>query len=178
MEVDTSKAIVEQKQEEKRQKIRDERKLVDEIYNQYLINKHPNYPLAKDKISSEERKLGEEIRPKQSGQNGDDPAKLKAVPEKIDTLGKLDELQETTIKELDKYNNRQEELKKRLEEQQRVLNAVQNDIKKREELLNYVFGARKTDENQNGEGDGNHTSDTSSLMISAITTSQALGSSV
>lgn len=33
MEIDTKKAIIEQKEEEERQKIRDERKLVDEIYN-------------------------------------------------------------------------------------------------------------------------------------------------
>jgi len=71
MDVDTSKAIVEQKQEEKRQKIRDERKLVDEIYNQYLINKHPNYPLAKEKITQEEGKIGEEIKPKQALTGGD-----------------------------------------------------------------------------------------------------------
>ena len=36
---------------------------------------------------------------------------------KVDTLGKLDKLQETTIRELDFYNARQDELKKKLEEQ-------------------------------------------------------------
>lgn len=40
---------------------------------------------------------------------------------KIDTLGKLDLLQENTIRELDFYNKRQADLEKKLQEQQRVL---------------------------------------------------------
>ena len=62
---------------------------------------------------------------------------------KIDTLGKLDKLQQSTIRELDFYNNRQTELNQKLQEQQRVLKAVQNDINKREELLNFVFDHRQ-----------------------------------
>jgi len=54
MELDTSKEIQAFKEEEERQKIRDERKLVDEIYKQYLVQKHPQYPKAKEKIAMEE----------------------------------------------------------------------------------------------------------------------------
>ena len=86
----------------------------------------------------------------------------------------MDKLQETTIRELDFYNARQDELKKKLEEQQRVLQAVENDIKKREELLNYVFESRRADEINKHAGVNSieeRSSDTSSLQISAITTS-------
>ena len=86
----------------------------------------------------------------------------------------MDKLQETTIRELDFYNARQDELKKKLEEQQRVLQAVENDIKKREELLNYVFESRRTDEINRHAGVNmieERSSDTSSLHISAITSS-------
>ena len=40
------------KQEQERQKIRDEKKEVDKIYNQYLLQKHPQYPIAKEKLAN------------------------------------------------------------------------------------------------------------------------------
>jgi len=54
-----------------------------------------------------------------------------------------------------------------------VLQAVENDIKKREELLNYVFESRRVEEiSKIGVNSiEERSSDTSSLQISAITTS-------
>ena len=51
---------------------------------------------------------------------------------------------------------------------------MENDIKKREELLNYVFESRRADEINKHAGVHSieeRSSDTSSLQISAITTS-------
>ena len=54
MELDTMKGVEAFREEEARQKLRDERKLVDEIYKQYLAKKHPQYPKSKQKIALEE----------------------------------------------------------------------------------------------------------------------------
>ena len=52
-----------------------------------------------------------------------------------------------------------------------MLQAVENDIKKREELLNYVFESRRADEiNKHAGVIFERSSDTSSLQVSAITT--------
>ena len=174
MEIDTELGMRKVQEEEQRQKIRDEKKLVDEIYNQYLQKKHPQYPIAKEKLLIEDKTpqvvADKYYKPEQPGHR-----KLPAPAQhKIDTLGKLDKLQETTIKELDFYNQRQEELNKKLWEQQRVLQAVQNDINKREELLNYVFEHRRQDDEAAKKYVPEHHSqseDTTSLIISAITTS-------
>lgn len=56
MELDTAKALERAREEEERQKIRDERKLIDEIYKDYLLDRHPHYPVAKKKIAVEEQK--------------------------------------------------------------------------------------------------------------------------
>lgn len=55
MEIDTQKEILALKDEQERQKIRDEKKLVDEIYKDYLMQKHPQYPIAKQKLAIEEQ---------------------------------------------------------------------------------------------------------------------------
>ena len=53
-----------------------------------------------------------------------------------------------------------------------MLHAVESDIKKREELLNYVFESRRADEAGGYPGQiQENSSETTSLMISAITTS-------
>ena len=56
MDLDTKKEMLAIKQEQERQKIRDEKKEIEKIYNQYLLQKHPQYPIAKEKLANEERK--------------------------------------------------------------------------------------------------------------------------
>ena len=149
MDIDTKKAIIELHEERERQKIQNELQLVDEVYKDYLIKKHPNYPKAKSKIVEEESKPDFDNK---DYYNFKQLKKTEGEPQaqhKIDTLGKLDKLQATTIRELDFYNQRQTELNKKLEEQQRVLQAVQNDINKREQLLNFVFDHRRKEEDMN-----------------------------
>ena len=121
MEVDTQKGIMAIREEEERKKLRDEKKEIDGIYNKYLANRHPQYPIAREKLVIEDSKPVFDPKMyykagKMQGAKEPEPA-----PHKIDTLGKLDKLQENTIRELDFYNLRQEELNKKLEEQQRVL---------------------------------------------------------
>ena len=121
MEVDTQKGIMAIREEEERKKLRNEKKEIDGIYNKYLANRHPQYPIAREKLVIEDNKPVFDPKMyykagKMQGAKEPEPA-----PHKIDTLGKLDKLQENTIRELDFYNLRQEELNKKLEEQQRVL---------------------------------------------------------
>lgn len=74
----------------------------------------------------------------------------------VKTLDELDDMQAKTIQELHLYDARQRELQEKLAQQQRLITAVDNDIQKREGLLNYVFSEHKS-------------SATSSLVVSDIT---------
>ena len=105
MEIDQKKQMIALKEEEKRQKIQDEKKLVDKIYNDYLVHKHPQYPIAKKKLAIEEE--NPVFDPKEYYQHHQiKPVQPQPAQHKIDTLGKLDNLQAQTIKELDFYNMR------------------------------------------------------------------------
>ena len=132
MEVDTQKGMIAIREEEERKKLRDEKKEIDGIYNKYLANRHPQYPIAREKLLIEDSKPVFDPKMYYKAGRMQGAKQPQPAPHKIDTLGKLDKLQESTIRELDFYNLRQEELNKKLEEQQRVLQAVQNDITKRE----------------------------------------------
>ena len=60
------------------------------------------------------------------------------------------------MQELEEYDARQRQLEQQLLQQERLIQAVDNDIEKRQTLLNYVFQEH-------------HSSQTSSLIQSEIT---------
>lgn len=63
---------------------------------------------------------------------------LKLGSQKVNTLDKLDLLQAETLIEIEFYNKQQTYLKNKLEQQERLLSAVTNDINKRSALVSYV----------------------------------------
>lgn len=63
---------------------------------------------------------------------------LKLGSQKVNTLDKLDLLQAETLIEIEFYNKQQTYLKNKLQQQERLLSTVTNDINMRSALVSYV----------------------------------------
>ena len=145
---------------------RDVNREIDEIYDEYLVKKNPVYPTSLEVIKNEEELplSDKEIEARQrelevrERREAEEKKRQQAESGKVTvkTLDELDHMQAKTIQELQVYDARQKQLQEKLEQQQRLISAVDHDIQKREGLLNYVFAEHAS-------------SKTSSLIISDIT---------
>ena len=133
------------KLEQQRQMINGQKHKVNQFYQDFLKKRHPAYPEAQqviDQLSDEDderkkvsKKLIEKERSKlvdhlqYNAQNllPEQVEQLEAIRAgnlKVNTLGKLDKIQQETMRELQFYTEQQESLQQRLEQQERLLNAV------------------------------------------------------
>lgn len=142
-------------------KQKSQQQLIDDFYQGFLNKKNPSYPQAQKKIidlglepdqtsdeanllllEKQKAKLQDQLKISEEIQNEDQKQELEQLKlgsQKVNTLDKLDLLQAETLIELEFYNKQQTYLKNKLDQQERLLCAVTNDINKRSALVSYVI---------------------------------------
>ena len=103
----------------------DQEVVLDELYEKFLKKKNPNFQAAKEFLQNEPAAETE--------------VNLEACKLPVGTLQDLDQLQLAAMNDVRKFQKEQEELRMKLEKQQRLMAELEEDIKQREQVVNFVF---------------------------------------